>query len=411
MVKRSLRILVSYFFYFLFIADSCSFRSPLRALAAKLPRRSGSRAGFGASRPGEEQPPALPAPDSFSPERGRVSQPPLFSRRAPAAFFAFAIIIWAKRRGELCTRWITLTIAYLEPGFSPPSSLSPSFFLPAELRAGAPTAPWAWCRSDAVPSPGALLLRPVRVNSPELKRRINAEGSPKRLFPGALKPGTRWPGKPARLRGWVRGHGLSPGAAEAPLAVIRGGGGWPGADPDAAARVCADRCEQGPRFSQIPPSGCPRERAGSSEPSPRVRPPLRAIPAAARGGKKEKAVILGAQIELRGPNLRPRERPSGRSVHPPFPRGKSKHGRLRERSPATPASRPATAPAGWKGTKRCCAARHRLRDGGIAGVLRKIPGRSPAAHAIARWRLRMLPAPSMLIFASSSSSSRRRCGG
>lgn len=83
--------------------------------------------------PGEEQPRALPAHNSFSLERGRVLQPPLFSRRAPAAFFPFAIIILVKQKGKLCTIWIMLTIAYLEPVFSPPS-LSPAFF--SSLRSG-----------------------------------------------------------------------------------------------------------------------------------------------------------------------------------------------------------------------------------------------------------------------------------
>lgn len=90
--------------------------------------------GFGAARPREEQPRALPAHNSFSLERGRVSQPPLFSRGAPAAFFPFAIIILVKQKGKLCTIWIMLTIAYLEPVFSPPC-LSPRPFF-SLLRSG-----------------------------------------------------------------------------------------------------------------------------------------------------------------------------------------------------------------------------------------------------------------------------------
>lgn len=62
------------------------------------------------------------------------------------------------------------------------------------------------------------------------------------------------------------------------------------------------------------------KQAESFELSPRVRPPLQGISVAA--GKK-KAVTLGAQIQMRGPNLRPREWLSGHLIHlllPPWKR-------------------------------------------------------------------------------------------
>lgn len=136
-MKTSLLILVRYIFFIIIIIYFIFL--PPAALSLPAPCCSGKAVaeepgGFrGRLSPGEEQPRALPAHNSFSLERGRVLQPPLFSRRAPAAFFPFAIIILVKQKGKLCTIWIMLTIAYLEPVFSPPS-FSPAFF--SSLRSG-----------------------------------------------------------------------------------------------------------------------------------------------------------------------------------------------------------------------------------------------------------------------------------
>lgn len=64
-------------------------------------------------------------------EQGRVLLPPLFSRRAPLHSSLLPLSFGLNR--ALCTIWIMLTIAYLEPVFSPLSllpSLPPSFFQP-----------------------------------------------------------------------------------------------------------------------------------------------------------------------------------------------------------------------------------------------------------------------------------------
>lgn len=95
------------------MADSCG-------TAAVFIHGGVLRAQGGLSTQTSEGSPPLPSPFL----QGRLWAVPLFSRGAPAAFFPFAIIILVKQKGELCTIWIMLTIAYLEAVFSPPS-LSP----------------------------------------------------------------------------------------------------------------------------------------------------------------------------------------------------------------------------------------------------------------------------------------------
>lgn len=116
------------------------FQPRLRAAVGKRWwRRRGerSRVGFGAARPRGAA--AAGSARGLSPLTGRSlrsgegfrsrlcspAEPPPHSSRLPLSF--------GLNRGNLGTIWIMLTIAYLEPVFSPPS-LSPGLFLPSEPR-------------------------------------------------------------------------------------------------------------------------------------------------------------------------------------------------------------------------------------------------------------------------------------
>lgn len=96
-------------------------------------------------------------------EQGRVLWPPLFSRRAPLHSSLLPLSFGLNR--ALCTIWIMLTIAYLEPLFSPVSLLPsllpfPSPFSPPEGWAGLLAASWLWCWLLLEPKP---VLCPIKV--------------------------------------------------------------------------------------------------------------------------------------------------------------------------------------------------------------------------------------------------------